>query len=102
MKTTITFEVDTSRLMDTTDEQLACLWHVAQGNPAPHGDADAGALAAAVGTEIITRWLAGQPPRMHTHAPDHRFGLELSRLGDFSGPDGRFVPRMAAIWGAAA
>jgi hypothetical protein len=91
MKTTITFEIDTSRLIGMTDEQLACLWHIAQANPAPYGDRDAGRLVRSLNTEIVTRWLAGQTPRMHTHSPEDPYVKTLMDLGDFSGPDGRFV-----------
>jgi hypothetical protein len=93
MKTTITFEVDTGHLMNATDEQLACLWHVAQGNPAPYGDEAASVLVGALSAEIITRWLAGQPPRLHTHSVANPYVMQMMQVGDFSGPDGRFVVR---------
>lgn len=69
MKTTITIEIDTDRLGGYTDAYLAQLWHIAQANPAPHGDRDASMLAAAVGTEIIRRWLKWAGAELHTHQP---------------------------------
>lgn len=69
MKTTVTIEIDTDRLSDYTDTYVAQLWHIAQANPAPYGDRDASDIAAAVGTEIIHRWLKLARPELHTHKP---------------------------------
>lgn len=55
MKVSIAFEIDTDRLGSYTDVYLAQLWHIAQSNPAPHGDKDASNLVKCVGTEIIRR-----------------------------------------------
>lgn len=77
MKTSITFEVDTDRLPHFNDEHLAALWHVAQANPAPFGDPQAGELAAAIGFEIIARWLKQQPPALYHHQQDHALFKKL-------------------------
>ena len=68
---TITFEVDTDRLSAYTDEHLAQLWHVGQGNPAPFGDAAACDFAEHVGREVIRRWLASVGPALWTHQARH-------------------------------
>lgn len=67
MKTAITIAVDTDSLSGYTDSYIAQLWHVAQANPAPHGDRDACALAGALGFEIIRRWLASAPVELYHH-----------------------------------
>jgi hypothetical protein len=68
----VTFDIDPARLGSFTDSHLAALWHVSQANPAPHGDREAGELAAAVGCEILRRWLAATPPELYAHqAGDH-------------------------------
>ncbi|MFZ2307555.1 MAG: hypothetical protein WAW73_07310 [Rhodoferax sp.] len=67
MKTTITFEIDTDALNGFTDAYLSQLWHIAQANPAPISDVEAGRLAEAVGREIIRRWLGTTPPELYTH-----------------------------------
>jgi hypothetical protein len=69
MKTTVTIEIDTERLNGYTDAYVAQLWHIAQANPAPHGDRDASTLAAYVGTEIIRRWLKLAGAELHNHQP---------------------------------
>jgi hypothetical protein len=71
MKTKITFEVDADNLESFTDAYIAQLWHVAQANPAPFGDADACNLADNVGHEIIRRWLNGTPPELWAHQARH-------------------------------
>ena len=70
-KTTITFEVDADSLPALTDTYIAQLWHVAQANPAPFGDAVACNFAEHVGREIIRRWLASTPPELWTHQGRH-------------------------------
>ena len=68
---TITFTVNRDGLAAFTDAHLAQLWHIAQANPAPHGDRDACDFAEAVGREIITRWLAAVPPELWRHQGRH-------------------------------
>ena len=69
--TTITFTVDANDLSRYTDEHIAQLWHIAQANPAPYGDADACDFAEHVGREIVRRWLATTPPELWTHQGRH-------------------------------
>lgn len=71
MKTTITFEVDADHLAAFDDQYIAQLWHVAQANPAPLGDVDAGDFAEHVGREIVRRWLAATPPQLWAHQGRH-------------------------------
>lgn len=68
---TITFELDSDRLGSYSDEHLAQLWHVGQGNPAPFGDAAACDFAEHVGREVIRRWLASVGPALWTHQARH-------------------------------
>lgn len=67
MKTTITFEIDTDDLSRYSDERIAQLWHIAQANPAPHGNQDAGELAARIGADIVRRWLKTAPVTLYAH-----------------------------------
>jgi hypothetical protein len=61
-KSAITVEIDDALLASYADSHLATLWHVAQANPAPHGDRHAGELAERIGREIIRRWLSASQP----------------------------------------
>ena len=81
MKVAIAFEIDTERLQSYTDTYLAQLWHIAQANPAPHGDADACNLAREVGTEIIRRWLKWAGPELHRHQPGAHYWKALIGVG---------------------
>jgi len=67
----ITFEIDAATLPHTTDSYLAQLWHIAQANPAPMGDAQACEFAEQVGREIVRRWLAETPPDLWSHQGRH-------------------------------
>jgi hypothetical protein len=86
----ISVEIDESQLSRYTDSFLATAWHVAQLNPAPHGDRAAGELAERVGREIIRRWLKGVPPELWHHQ-----GRDYSRqwLTTFA----RYVPGAADV-----
>lgn len=90
-KTAITIEIDTAALSGYTDEHLAALWHIAQANPAPHGDRDAGELAGTIGFEIIRRWLAQAPPVLYRHQARDYYWNELRQLGKWNA-DREFVP----------
>lgn len=68
---TITFELDVDTLSSKTDAYLAQLWHIAQANPAPFGDALACDFAEAVGREIVARWMASMPIEKWTHQGRH-------------------------------
>ena len=69
--TTITFQVEENMLPRFTDGYLAQLWHIAQANPAPFGDAQACDFAEQVGREIVRRWLATTPPELWHHQGRH-------------------------------
>lgn len=69
--TSITFQIDADKLPHYTDAYLAQLWHIAQANPAPFGDAQACEFAEQVGREIVRRWLATTPPELWHHQGRH-------------------------------
>lgn len=69
--TTIIFTVDEDKLPQFTDSYLAQLWHIAQANPAPFGDAQACSFAEQIGREIVRRWLAITPPELWHHQGRH-------------------------------
>lgn len=77
MKTDIIIPVDTHALANFTDGYLAALWHVAQANPAPIADRAAGAVAEAIGREIIRRFLATTPPLLWNHQGGHADWAQL-------------------------
>ena len=81
MKTVITITVDTDSLSGYTDSYIAQLWHVAQANPAPHGDRDACDLVANLSFEIIHRWLARAPVELYSHQPRHFAWRGLQDVG---------------------
>ncbi|CAJ0819201.1 hypothetical protein LMG19087_03687 [Ralstonia wenshanensis] len=87
MKTTITFNIDTDRLQSYSDEYIAALWHIAQVNPAPHADHDAGVLVEHIGREIILRWLRGVPvPVWNVQGRDY-YHQQLIRFARWNGAD---------------
>ncbi len=79
----ITIEIDDAKLGSYTDEFLAACWHVAQHNPAGHGDYMAGELAERIGREIIRRWLRGVQPELWHHQGRHHFSKELTRFAKY-------------------
>lgn len=91
MKHTVTVEIDTDRLGSLTDEYLAALWAVAQTNPVPYDDPDAGRLATRIGDEIVRRWLESTPIEMYNHSMEQVYHRELTRHCIFV--DGQWVPR---------
>lgn len=84
----ITIKFDLGMLASYTDEFLAFLWHLAQHNPAPHGDPHAGDLASRVGAEIIQRWLKNAPVEMYRHQQRDYHWSELSKLAKYEPPAG--------------
>lgn len=81
MKTAITITIDTDGIDNYTDTYLAQLWHIAQANPAPHGDHDASELVGNVGTEIIRRWIKRTGPELYHHQPGSDHWKALIDLG---------------------
>ena len=89
----ITIEIDPAKLASYTDQHLAVCWHVAQANPAPAMDRDAGELTESIGREIVRRWLRSVPPELWHHQDRHYYWNELRKLGKWA--DGVFVPHAA-------
>jgi hypothetical protein len=84
----ITIEVDDGRLGSYQDAQLAMYWHLAQANPAPHGDRAAGELVERIGREIIRRWLKATPPTLWRHQGRDHYWQQLRQLATFTPGDG--------------
>lgn len=79
-KVVIEIDTDARSLMHVTDSYLSTAWRVAQANPVPHGDRDAGMLAKAVGDEIVRRWLAAVPADQFVHQEaDHYIKVIANR-----------------------
>jgi hypothetical protein len=107
----ITIEVDEGRLDRYPDAHLAMCWHLAQANPAPHGDRAAGELVERIGREIIRRWLQATPPELWRHQGRDHYSQQLRQLATFQpGPgepgspgwhDGVWVPRVGGDQGQA-
>lgn len=93
MKTNVTFNIDTDRLDTYTDEYIAALWHIAQLNPAPHGDHDAGVVVEHIGRENVMRWLRGVPvPVWYFQGRDY-YHQQLIRFARWNGME--WVPDTA-------
>lgn len=80
MQHEVTFQINTDRLQSFTDEYLSSLWHIAQANPAPITDRNAGELAEAIGREIIRRWLRWAGAPLWNHQGRHYYSTALSDL----------------------
>ena len=110
-KIQITIEVYDARLGSYEDAYLAMLWHLAQVNPAPHGDRAAGELVERIGREIIHRWLKATPPNLWRHQGRDHYWHQLRQLATFTpgageagSPewhDGVWMPRAAGDQGEA-
>jgi hypothetical protein len=104
-KIEITIEIDDDRLDRYEDAHLAVLWHVAQANPAPHGDHAAGELVEHIGREIMRRWLGAAKPQLWRHQGRDYPHQQLCRFAKFvpggvepGSPewhDGVWVPKVA-------
>jgi hypothetical protein len=86
----VSIEIDESGLRGYTDAYLAAAWHVAQMNPAPHGDRVAGELVERIGREIIRRWLGSVEPQLWHHQGNDYYWSELRKLATYEpgGPPG--------------
>ena len=110
-KIQITIEVDDARQGSYEDAYLAMLWHLAQANPAPHGDRGAGELVERIGREIIHRWLKATPPNLWRHQGRDHYWHQLRQLATFTPGtgeagsaewhDGVWMPRAAGDQGEA-
>lgn len=87
-------EVDDGDLRGYSPSRLMLAWHLAQANPAPHGDRDAGQLAERVGREIIRRWLRAVEPELWTHQGDDYFHKWLTKFAEYV-PGGDLGPPQA-------
>lgn len=87
-ETTIGIPIDPDKLPSYSDEFLAALWHVAQWNPAPHGDYRAGEIASKLGFEIIRRWLATAPVEMYHHQQRDNYWQALTQFAKYEPPAG--------------
>jgi hypothetical protein len=83
-KIQITIEVDDGNLDRYQDTQLAMCWHLAQANPASHGDRTAGELVERIGREIIRRWLQAIPPELWRHQGSDHYWQQLRQLATFT------------------
>jgi hypothetical protein len=88
-KTAITIEFDTDALDSYTDEFLATLWHLAQANPAPHADHQAGEVTERIGREIIRRWLREVRPELWHHQGRDYHWEWLTKLARYQPGDGQ-------------
>ncbi len=95
----VTIEVDSAMVGRYGDGYLAMLWHVAQANPAPHGDRSAGELAERIGREIIRRWLTATAPELWRHQGQDYYWEQLRRLATYQPDDGVWVARPPAAGG---
>ena len=87
MNVEIAITIDTDALTHLSDAYLACLWHVAQANPAPIENREAGDVAEKIGREIIRRFLANTPPTLWDRQGRHAEWHELMVLkGHFQPP----------------
>jgi hypothetical protein len=90
--TSITVEFDTTALAGYTDGFLATLWHVAQENPADGFECkEPGEVVAAIGWEIIRRWLRNTEPAMYHHQDRHYYWKQLTKFAQCV--DGEWVAR---------
>lgn len=92
MKTEITIAIDTDQLEQWTDEYLAQLWHIAQANPAPLDDPDAGEIAESIGREIVKRWLRNAGPALWHHQGRHHYWSHLIRFAHWDKEARTWVP----------
>lgn len=99
-KVTIAIDFDLAELSRVTDARLAMLWHVAQANPAPHGDEQAGVAVTKIGQEIVRRWLAATPPDMYHHQPRDYYWHNLIRFASHRDGDWRPDPEGIAKYEA--
>jgi hypothetical protein len=96
-KSKITIEIDRDDLAGYTDEFLHLAWNVAQANPAPWDDRDAGELAELIGREIITRWIKRQAPVLWNHQARHYWQSQLTEHGKFDGEGDTYRPHAVAF-----
>ncbi|MGY1498593.1 hypothetical protein ACW4TU_18670 [Streptomyces sp. QTS52] len=99
-KVTIAIDFDLAALSHVPDARLAMLWHVAQANPAPHGDEQAGETVRKIGQEIVRRWLASTGPEMYHHQARDYYWHHLGRFASHRDGDWRPDPEKIAKYEA--
>lgn len=99
-KVTITIDFDYKDLRRVPDARLAMLWHLAQANPAPHGDEQAGQIVSKIGHEIVRRWLAATQPEMYHHQERDYYWKNLGRFASHRDGDWRPDPDKLAKYDA--
>ncbi|WP_205717788.1 hypothetical protein [Actinomadura soli] len=108
----VSIEIDMARLGSYADAHLAMLWQVAQANPAPYDDRQAGELVERIGREIVRRWLSGVTPELWKHQGRSYYWSQLTKfaiyrpggtgsVGDPDWHDGTWVARPAPDDGVA-
>lgn len=83
MKITVTLEIDETMLRSYSDQHLATLWHVAQANPAPYHDKQAGEIAEKIGREIVRRWLGRVEPDLWSHQGHSYYHRQLTQFAKY-------------------
>lgn len=86
----ISIEIDDTALRNYSDSWLAMAWHVAQANPVPYGDHEAGELVEHIGREIIRRWLGEVDPELWHHQGRDHYWSALTKFAKYEpgGPGG--------------
>lgn len=92
----VTLQIKRVDLGRVTDSTLATYWHVAQANPAPHGDKLAGEMVQWIGYEIVRRWLGGVSPEMYHHQARNHYWTNLSRFAKWNGESWEATPETLA------
>lgn len=85
--TEITIEIDERKFRNYTDQYIAMAWHVAQHNPVPYGDKQAGQLTERLAREIVRRWLRSVEPEVWKHQGDAHYWKHLTRFAKWNGED---------------
>lgn len=82
-------EINDGELRKLSASRLMLAWHLAQANPAPHGDHAAGELVERVGREIIRRWIGTVEPELWRHQGRHYSSRWLGQFAKYvPGDDG--------------
>jgi hypothetical protein len=84
----ITVEIDAGKVHSYSDSFLATAWHLAQVNPAPHGDRSAGQLVERLAREIVRRWLSKVEPELWHHQGRDCAQQWLTKFASYTPGDG--------------
>ncbi len=100
MEHTIAIKFSADALPSYTDSFLAALWHLAQANPAPIDDREAGDIAEKIGREIIRRFLAATPPELWAHQGLHHLQMAACRQREATTASDSRPPAIGEHWEA--